>query len=338
VTKIILFTLLIFFFSPTYAVEKIDVEHRIDLVERSLKFVEASQLNYKIEKDLLKETYSNNYERINLFVTILLGFIAVLGYLGIKDIGAVKDKYYQELAELKSIKAKFDIKANEFDTEKQKIEDELKAIIKENQDQNRKFKFIELKEKMSSLYKDKNLSMALEFATAALEINPDDQTCLTTKGRVLTQLNQLQESLACYKIVLDIDPRNTVHLLNYIECLYFLGRAKEADILVEENRSILEIEHDGCLKMFFEVISLFHDKDIDKLKFIAKSFVSFENLNQIFKFFKRWNLEEAHHFVHYQEDGEAKALLQHIMWYWEEKLTGKQLLERLSLPLPMETT
>jgi tetratricopeptide (TPR) repeat protein len=334
--RIVFFTLLICFFSPTYAAEKTDFERRIDSVERNLKFVEANQLNYKIEKDLLKEAYSNNYEKISLFITILLGFIAILGYLGIKDIGSVKDKYYNELAELKRIKATFDIKANEFDVEKKKIDNELKAIIRENQEQNQKFKFIELKEKMSSLHHKENLPLALEFAKAALEIDPTDLDCLFTKGQILTKTNQLEGALVCFKSILDADPKNKISIINYIECLYFLGQTSEADTLVIENESIFETEGRENIKILFEIISNYHNKDIDKLKAIAKGFVSFENMNHRFNLLEKWDWGDAIYFAHNQESGEHKLVLEHLIMYCNRKLTGKRLLEALSLTIPSD--
>lgn len=163
----------------------LDDKERIDLLENRLSEVRRDQLNYKIENDLIKDIYKINYERINIFITLILGIIAILGYLGIKDIGVIKREYTEELDNIKIIKDQFEIKTNEFDDKKMKIEDEIKSILKENQLQNEKIKFIELKEKMRSLFKDRMLTPALEFSNAALEINPTDQICLNMKGSIL---------------------------------------------------------------------------------------------------------------------------------------------------------
>ena len=69
----------------------------IRVTEFRLKRQENNEQNYKLEKDLLKETYSNNYERINIVITIILGVIGILGYLGIRDISSIKKEYEKEL-------------------------------------------------------------------------------------------------------------------------------------------------------------------------------------------------------------------------------------------------
>src|SRR5437764_14025284 len=51
--------------------------------------VRRDQLNYQIERDLLKETYGSNLQTINLVLTIVLGAFAVIGYLGVRSIGTL---------------------------------------------------------------------------------------------------------------------------------------------------------------------------------------------------------------------------------------------------------
>lgn len=88
--------------SPSFAVDSTAVmEKRLADLERKVHIIDVGQINYKIEKDLLKETYSNNYERINTVITFVLGLIGVIGFVGIKDIGSIKKEYESELKSLK---------------------------------------------------------------------------------------------------------------------------------------------------------------------------------------------------------------------------------------------
>ena len=70
--------------------DTLTINRKLEDLEFRLKRIEGNEQNYKLEKDLLKETYSNNYERINFFITIALGLIGILGFLGIRDISSIK--------------------------------------------------------------------------------------------------------------------------------------------------------------------------------------------------------------------------------------------------------
>ena len=82
--------------------DPVEIERELYDLENKVKIIDTNQLNYKIEKDLLKETYSNNYEQINLIITIVLGIIALLGFLGLRDISSIKKNFNSELKILES--------------------------------------------------------------------------------------------------------------------------------------------------------------------------------------------------------------------------------------------
>ena len=102
--------------------DKTNVERRLGDLEHKIQLIDTNQLNYQIEKDLLKETYSVNYERINIFIAIVLGIVAIFGFLGIRDISKIKTNYENELAVLRRVKEQFENKVNEFDVERKKID------------------------------------------------------------------------------------------------------------------------------------------------------------------------------------------------------------------------
>lgn len=179
--------LFLFFFCVTIFAnaDTLSINRKLEDLEFRLKRSETNEQNYKLEKDLLKETYSNNYERINLVITIVLGVIGIFGYLGIRDISSIKKEYEKELIRLREIQLQFNTKSEELDKDKKKLDDDLKAIIKENEEQSRRIKFIELKEKIPSLIKDNNLTSALEFSNAALDLSNNDVDVLNLKGTIL---------------------------------------------------------------------------------------------------------------------------------------------------------
>jgi len=314
--------------------EEKDVERRLDDIEHKVKMIDANQLNYQIEKDLLKETYSDNYKLINLFVTIVLGIVAVFGYFGLRDVSKIKDKYESELNELRKVKDQFDQKSTEFDIKRKKIDKELAEIITVNQEQSQKIKFIELKEKGLSLYKNKDLSMSLEFVNAALSIQEFDTTCLHTKGRILIRLNQPQDALIAYRKAAEGNPEDSTSKYNYVECLYFVGQTEEAESFVAENKRLFESKLEGELIEFFNVIKLYHESNLDGLKNIAKSYIQHDNLDALRGKLEGWDFDDAIYFAHYLPSSDLKTAIQNIIYYWANKIDGKTLLSKLELPLP----
>jgi tetratricopeptide (TPR) repeat protein len=309
-------------------------QKRIDELERTVKQIDANQLNYRIEKDLLKETYSNNYEKINLVITLILGVMGVLGYLGLKDITTIKKEYELELSKLRTIQGQFETKSKEFDTEKKKFDEELKSIIKENEEQSRKIKFIELKDKVRTLLKDNQLTPALEFANAALLINDSDTELLNQKGSILCRLNQTKEALETFFKARAISPNDNSTILNTAEMLYFAKDIEGAKKLISEYKALFESKDNGRVLDLFNIIELYHSADKDKLLELAKSYVTFENLKYTGTKLSGWNLTEAIYFIHHQPDSELKTILQSILSFWNGQTTGENLLTTLNIELP----
>jgi tetratricopeptide (TPR) repeat protein len=308
-----------------------NLRHEISRLENHINTVEKNQLNYKIEKDLIKETYSSNYERINTVITIILGIIGTIGFIGIRDINSIKKEYLTELEKLKGLQVEFESKSKQFNTEKTKFDKEIKQILVENEEQNKKIKFIELKEKISNLIKENKLHQALEFVNLALGIEPDDRIILNQKARIYVRLNQLSESLKVYEKLNSIFPDDSSIALDNIECLYFANHMKDAKTLSEKHLDNLKDIGEGKLIQFFETVELFHQKDAEKLLKKIEGFIDFETLEKTNKQFKGWNFEEANYFMVYQPDSKLKEALQYLIWYLNGQVTGKQVCDALGI-------
>jgi hypothetical protein len=299
-----------------------------------VKRYESNEQNYKLEKDLLKETYSNNYERISLMITIILGVIGILGYLGIRDISSIKKEYEKELSNLRQIQGQFNLKSEELEKDKKKFEDDLKAIIKENEEQSRKIKFIELKEKAGTLLKDGNLTSALEFSNAALDLSNNEISVLNLKGRVLCRLNQIKDAVDVFLLAHKTNPTDNTTILNTVECLYFAKDIEGAKKLIEQHKGLFESKENGRLLELFHLIELYYSGDKASLLEIAKGYVDINNLKMSGKKMSGWDLKEAQFFSHFEPDGELKTIIQNIIWYWDGLLTGENLLQKLNIELP----
>lgn len=131
------------------------LKNQLDQLDNAVKEVRRDELNYKLEKDLIKETYSNNYERISLVITIALGIIGLFGYLGLKDINTIKKEYSTELTRLNELKTELENKIKLVSDTQIKYEKEILEIIKQNEEQNRKIKTLESLSKISNLRTEK---------------------------------------------------------------------------------------------------------------------------------------------------------------------------------------
>lgn len=307
---------------------------QISELETKVKQIERDQINYRVEKDLLKEVYKTNYERISLMITIILGIIGILGYLGLRDINSLKKEYERELNNLKQTQALFHSKTQEFDIEKKKFDDDIKAIIRENEEQSRKIKIIELKEKINTLLKEKNVHTALEYADAALDISPLNIDILNQKGRILVRLNQIADAVTVFQRAMKSDPKNHTTMLNTAECLYLANDIKRAERLIENNEALFKSKADGYLLKFFKIIELYFKADKAALINEAISLVDTKDMKIAAKRMGGWDLEEAMLFAYYQPESNLKKILQDTLLYLDGGFSGEMLYQKLGVPKP----
>jgi hypothetical protein len=321
---------------PTISKEQ-KLELRVYSLEHKLQMLAQGQLNYKIEKNLLKETYSNNYQLFNVIITIVLGIIGVIGFSGIRSINTTKKEYIEELAELKLTKSTFDNQIIEFNREKEEIDSSLKIISEENKHQNEQIKFLELKSKISPLIEADNLILALDFANAALLIYPTDTYVLQKKSLILIRLGKTEESCDVLKYCFENTPEDKVTMFNLVESLYFAGKIEDAKKIVSNHKKLFNEKCDGKLLEFFSVFELYHNGKTNDLKEKAISYVTFENMNKKTNVLGKgsgWALTEALFFIHYLKESDLKTIIRTMMFYWDGQISGKKLLTDIGIELP----
>jgi predicted Zn-dependent protease len=287
--------------------------------------IENNQLNYKIEKDLLKETYSNIYENISLTITIVLGIIGVFGFIGIRDITNIKKKYGDELSNLKGVQIKFQQKIEEFELQKSKFDNEIKLINQENQKQNEKIKFIELKAQISKLVEDNKLNDALELISVTLPMSPNDIDLLTIKARTLCRLNRLKDALKVHKELFKNNPENSAIATNLIENMIFANDLENAKKLISQfSVEFNDLAH-GAVAKLMNIIALFHKNENDLMIKEIKSFINQDDLDAKIQRMPAWELDEAKYFAAHLKKSPTKEILQNLMWYLDGLISGKAL-------------
>ena len=145
----------------------------VKIASSDIEILRRDQVNYRIEKDMLKEVYSSNLQAINMATTIALGVIGLLGYLGIRSIKEVKLDYTSELNELKKLKADFEMELQSLVGKQKEFENKISELAVTNEKQDRRLKVLELTEKVAELMKGKQWQWALQYIPLGLEIDKD---------------------------------------------------------------------------------------------------------------------------------------------------------------------
>ena len=90
------------------------IELSLQKAETEISYIKTNQLNYQIEKNLLKEAYSSNLETLNIILAIILGALTIIGFIigfiGFKDIREIKENFKIELNNLQELHKQFESK------------------------------------------------------------------------------------------------------------------------------------------------------------------------------------------------------------------------------------
>lgn len=311
-----------------------NIEFRMEQIDNQLKEVRRDELNYQIEKNLLKETYSNSYERISLIITIILGIIGILGYMGIKDINSIKKEYTNELAKLKQLQTDLASKFTEFQTSKVKYDSELHDILRTNEEQNNKIKVLELKEKINNLIKEDQYGSALEFCIVALELSPTDTALLRSKALIFTRLRNFKESISTYIKILEIDKNNNSAVFDLTEVYLMSNQRIEYNKMLTQYSSLFKEKMEGKLLEIFSIITSYQDKEIDKLKAIAFANINLSDLQSKGKKTIEWDLKDLKIYLANEPSTQERIIAQNIIWYLDGLISGTEFFSRTGLEFP----
>lgn len=340
ITVLLILGILIFSIRAEASTNKVNqdslevLNEKVESIQYDLNSIKRDRQNYKIERDLLKNTYSSNIERINIFITIFLGIFAILGFLGIRDINKIKEKYESELEKLRNLKENFEVKSKEFENEKEKFNQEIKELIEENEQQSRRIKLIELKEKIATNLEKDSLYRALEYCNAALEFDAEDTEVLLNKGRILCRQNELEGSINTFIKVRDIEPDNNSAIFNIAEAYLFNNQIDKAKEIISNHEELFNQKSKGDLLEVFKAIEFYHKENKDELLEIVENLVDYSNLKSNRRQITGWDLREALYFIAHQDDDDYKVILQNLLWYLDGHISGEQLLSRVGLPVP----
>ncbi len=226
------------------------LENKIKMNTESLEAVRRDQINYKIEKDLLKEAYSSNIEKINKMIAIALGTIAILGFFGVKSIDTIKKDFKGELKDFKgerdkliSLRSEFKNKMREFD--EQFLDSKKRLQTQDDQVMAR------------ALIGERSFAKALEYINAGLSISDKDLILLSQKAVCLFKMGRFPESIDAHKTFISIYPDNIGVISSLIELYMLAGKPRNAHSLMEEHSTAVIENYGPYFKWYISALDLF---------------------------------------------------------------------------------
>ncbi len=207
------------------------LENRLKINTESLDAVRRDQLNYNIEKNLLKEAYASNMQTINLIIALILGSLTILGYAGVRSINSIKKDFKGELDNLILLRSEFDLKMRDVDDQLLNAKKRYDELAQVNEKQDKRLQILEIQEKSAALIKEKNFSNALRYIDIGLSLSSHDISFLSMKALCLLCLKRFDECIFAYEILLSQDSNNISAITNLIELYLLTGKREKSSFL-----------------------------------------------------------------------------------------------------------
>lgn len=239
---------------------------QVEKLQNDVTEIRRDQLNYKIEKDLLKETYSSNLHTINIIITVVLGVFTLLGFFGIRSIGVLKKEYSDELKELIKIREQLISQMGNIIREQEDAKKKYTEVASVNEKQEKRLEVLEIQEKAGSLLNARNYIRALDYLSVGLSTNPDDLLLLKMKLRALAGINQPLQAVEVGERILELEPNDISTIINLSEAYLLSERINDYDSLKAKYEPFLRKEGEGSYIAFFDGLRGVITEDITAVK------------------------------------------------------------------------
>jgi len=306
--------------------------HEISLLKESQAEIRRDELNYKIEKDLLKESYSTSLESVDKALTFILGLLAILGFLGIRDIGAMKKEYAEHLEKLGTLRNQLELDIQKINSEQADVREELTNILTTNKQQDNKFRVLELQEQVAKIMQNRLWSRALEYIAIGLELAPNDYLLKGQKGLCLIKLKNFTESVSIFRTLLEQDPNNPDSLStlsNLAEGLLLSKNIEEFEKLRTTYSAQLAGLYEGSLLVYFDSLKACLQSDANGVRTALKSFAKTDSPIQQKNWIQNWDFTDVNQTLSEIQDEEAKRCFSLGVQFFSGSINVNQLLEQL---------
>jgi len=294
------------------------------IANQSIQELRRDQINYSIEKGLLKEAYSSNIQTINIVITIILAVFTVLGFLGVKSIDSIRKDFRNELDELKGLKIKYETNFEEIDKNIKSSMETLNEIKDVNKDKSERLRLLELQEKVATLIKNKSYKRALEYISAGLLVHNSDIVLLTQKASCLMKLGKFHEAINVTNILHELEPTTEGYISNLMELHLLLKQPTEYDNLIKKYADLILSNNPKIIIWYFESLKLYINGDVQSLKNHIIN-LKIDDENEKTSRIKGWGFYEASLALKADNDCEAKTIISNILKFLSGSLSFSEL-------------
>ena len=247
-----------------------EIEKIIELNSLDVAAVRRDQLNYQIEKDLLKEAYSSNLTTVNTIITLILGAFTVIGVIGVRSIENIKKEFRRELDLLIKIKNTNELQMAKVVVDIEDAKSKYTELVRVNEEQNGRLRLLEAQERAASSMRDNNYQHAIKYIDIGLSISDKDPVLNKMKYHCLMKLGRLAEAEGIVEYVMSFEPDNRTHAANLIEISILLGKHDKAHRLINEHADRVFTPDYPYLRWYFDALMHFLNGDVVALKAALK--------------------------------------------------------------------
>ncbi|MCU1314917.1 MAG: tetratricopeptide repeat protein [Candidatus Acidoferrum typicum] len=303
----------------------------------SVAEVRRDQLNYQIERDLLKETYGSNLQTINIVIAFVFGAVTVivslLGYFGLKNVREVREDFQRELSEFRASRSEVEERLGDLMRRATDASERLNALSRENTKHDERLKYLELIERIGALYGQRRFADAIRYLDVAIEIQPKDELTRLMKAACHLNLMQFDEAEAAFRAVVALDPPakagSVQSCVENLAELYAFRKSPSESAAFEREHSAHLLAARPLLADYFTAIRCAREDDAPGVLNVIRK--TLQAISPGTKPLGDWGLNEARFFVARMGEGEAVKLLVKLMDLLEVKIAPDALRAELKL-------
>ncbi len=299
-------------------------------VVHDVETLRRDQVNYRIEKDLLKEAYSSNLQIINMVITIVLGILGVLGYLGIRSIKEIRADYTAELEKLRSLKTQLESEIESLRSKQKEFESQVGTLAKTNEEQDRRLKTMELIEKISGLVRGKQWEWALKYISIGLGLDPKNPILLTQKATCHGKRGEFTSAIDASKQALEVEPTDASIAMNLLEYLALTNQRDEFNVYYTRFRDKVDHRDDGAFTIYLQAIMKVFGGELDAATGMLLDFARKQSPEAKKFLDSTWSFEEVNMAIATMPVGKQKTLCEALVAYFDGQLTSTGFEERVS--------
>lgn len=340
--KTLIITLLILCISTLNAQNKVKATNELqDSIKRitseinnlryEFEVIRRDKLNYNIEKDLLKESFSSNLQIINIVIAAILLFFAIFGgifgYVGFKNILETKKKFESELDALIKLRTSYEKRFGALVAREKVFDSRMTEIEKTNETQTKKIRILELKNSIKEAQKNKNYHHAIALINIGLEEAPDDYNLNALKSDCYMYLKNYRKAIISNLNALKIaeTSKKEMILINVYNLLEFTIFVKDIPLYEKYKQQYIEHLKYNTLNVYLEAMSLFVKNN---LKDLTKKLIEFFNSNPKIFVFPGWTFEGGKDFIEKNRENDCFEIINDFVDVIGKKMDNKDFIEK----------